>query len=606
MDIEPKMHHDKHQKLVTQLQLAFGGYSDQGLKPENQDAFVVHCPTNNDITTKGAIASLADGVSSASNAAQAAQLAVTQFVQEYYSTPDTWSTEKSAAKVLTSLNQWLFSQADTITTDNSANQSQSVESPQWLTTFSALILKSTSGYIFHVGDCRISKYRDQQLESITRDHNRKQGGEHVVLTRALGADPRLKVDFHKIDIQNGDIYLLTCDGVHDFLSKKELKSQLDSLPKKPSNIDLEQVSQAITKLAINNGSHDNVSCLLVYISETPQRKLIEIERDLLSKVIPPALKVGMKLDGYQVCKIIHASNRSHLYLVESLAEDGQTKSKSVLKVPSQNFADDTLYLQGFMREAWVGERINHNHIMKVKTDSKDSRFLYHVCEYIEGQTLSAWMHDNPKPSVAIVRDIVSQIISALRAFQRLELVHRDLKPDNIMIDAYGQIKLIDYGTVLVASLDEDVNNIEETVPQGSLNYIAPETLLTMKSDNMSDLFSLGVIGYEMLTGQLPYKPMKRAEVTQNSYDDWQYKSIKQFRPELPYWLDLSLQQCTQPDPKLRYQAFSEFQADLTKPNLTALEEYKKQPILQRNPVKFWQGLSFILFVLLVISLTHQN
>ncbi len=606
MDIEQKMHHDKHQKLVTQLQLAFGGYSDQGLKPENQDAFVVHCPTNNDITTKGAIASLADGVSSASNAAQAAQLAVTQFAQEYYSTPDTWSTEKSAAKVLTSLNQWLFSQADTITTNNSANQSQSVESPQWLTTFSALILKSTSGYIFHVGDCRISKYRDQQLESITRDHNRKQGGEHVVLTRALGADPRLKVDFHKIDIQNGDIYLLTCDGVHDFLSKKELKSQLDSLPKKPSNIDLEQVSQAITKLAINNGSHDNVSCLLVYISETPQRKLIEIERDLLSKVIPPALKVGMKLDGYQVCKIIHASNRSHLYLVESLAEDGQTKSKSVLKVPSQNFADDTLYLQGFMREAWVGERINHNHIMKVKTDSKDSRFLYHVCEYIEGQTLSAWMHDNPKASVAIVRDIVSQIISALRAFQRLELVHRDLKPDNIMIDAYEQIKLIDYGTVLVASLDEDVNNIEETVPQGSLNYIAPETLLTMKSDNMSDLFSLGVIGYEMLTGQLPYKPMKRAEVTQNSYDDWQYKSIKQFRPELPYWLDLSLQQCTQPDPKLRYQAFSEFQADLTKPNLTALEEYKKQPILQRNPVKFWQGLSFILFVLLVISLTHQN
>jgi len=606
MTTDQNQHHDKNQKLTTQLKLAFGGYSHQGLKAENQDAFIVHCPTNNDITTKGAIASLADGVSSASNAAQAAQLAVTQFAQEYYSTPDTWSTEKSAAKVLTSLNQWLFSQADTITSNNSAQQSQPVESPQWLTTFSALILKSTSGYIFHVGDCRISKYREKQLESITRDHNRKQGGEHVILTRALGADPRLKVDFHKIDIQNGDIYLLTCDGVHDFLSKKELKLQLASLPSNPSNIDLEQVSKEITTLAINNGSHDNVSCLLVYISETPQRKLIEIERDLLSKVIPPALKVGMKLDGYQVCKIIHASNRSHLYLVESLAEDGQTQIRSVLKVPSQNFADDTIYLQGFMREAWVGERINHNHIMKVKTDSKDSRFLYHVCEYIEGQTLSTWMHDNPKPSVAKVRDIVSQIISALRAFQRLELVHRDLKPDNIMIDTYGQIKLIDYGTVLVASLDEDVNNIEETVPQGSLNYIAPETLLTMKSNNMSDLFSLGVISYEMLTGQLPYKPMKRAEITQNSYDDWQYRSIKQFRPELPYWLDLSLQQCTQPDPKLRYQAFSELQADLTKPNLTALEEYKKQPILQRNPVKFWQGLSFILFVLLVISLTQQN
>jgi protein phosphatase len=172
-----------------------------------------------------------------------------------------------------------------------------------------------------------------------------------------------------------------------------------------------------------------------------------------------------------------------------------------------------------------------------------------------------------------------------------------------MIDNFGQIKLIDYGTVLVASLDEDANTIEETVPQGSLNYIAPETLLSMKSDNMSDLFSLGVICYEMLTGELPFKPMQRAEVTQKGYDDWQYRSIKQFRQELPFWLDLSLQQCTQPDPKIRYQAFSEFQADLTKPNLTAIDEYKKQPILQRDPVKFWQGLSFILFILLVISLT---
>lgn len=580
---------------TAKLQLRFGGYSHQGLKAENQDAFAALSPNNNEINTKGAIAALADGVSSASKAAQAAQLSVTQFIQEYYSTSDTWSTEKSAAKVLTSLNQWLYSQSDV-----SPSLSDSSHNQQWLTTFSALIIKSKTGYIFHVGDSRISQFKDQQIESITRDHNQKQGGQHVVLTRALGADSRLKVDFHKIDINQGDIYLLTCDGVHDFIPNNQLKALLNTLPSSPSDQDLEQISKSITDAAISNGSDDNVSCLLVYVEQTPNRQLAEIERDILNKAIPPAMKVGTKLDGYKVIKVIHASIRSHLYLVE----DEETRTKSVLKVPSLNFSDDTVYLQGFMREAWIGERINHQHIMKVTSGNTKSRFLYHVCEYIEGQTLSQWMHDNPKPSIGQVRDIISQIICALRAFQRLDVVHRDLKPDNVMIDKYGQIKLIDYGTVLVASLEEDCNLIKETVPQGTLNYIAPETLLFMKADNMSDLFSLGVICYEMLSGELPFKPMKTATVTQTGYHDWQYRSIKQFRPDLPFWLDLSLQQATSADPKLRYKAFSEFETDLTKPSLNAIEEYQRQPILQRDPIKFWQGVSVILFILLLISVTN--
>lgn len=363
---------------------------------------------------------------------------------------------------------------------------------------------------------------------------------------------------------------------------------------------METASLLLTDKAISNGSDDNVSCLLVYVLQTPNRQLIEIERDIRERVIPPVMKPGMKLDNYTICKVIHSSTRSHLYLVENNTDNHM----SVLKVPSLNFSDDSLYLQGFMREAWVGERINHANVMKVTSDCHDSRFLYHICEYIEGQTLSDWMHDNPSPSIAQVRDIISQIISALRAFQRLELVHRDIKPDNIMIDNYGQVKLIDYGTVSIASLDEDINSINDEVPQGTLNYIAPETLLSMKSTNMSDLFSLGVICYEMLTGELPFKPMTRAEVTQTGFQDWHYRSIKQFRSDIPFWLDLCLKQCTEPDPTLRYNAFSEFQTDLTKPNLSAIEEYNKQPILQRNPVKFWQSVSGILLVLLLASLTQ--
>jgi serine/threonine protein phosphatase PrpC/tRNA A-37 threonylcarbamoyl transferase component Bud32 len=582
------------QSTIADLQLCFGGFSAKGLKAENQDAFAAIVPKKLELRAKGAVAAIADGVSSASKAADAAQLAVTQFITEYLATPQTWSTEKSAAKVLTSLNNWLYAQSGFI--DDLADPN----APQWLTTFSALIAKSTTGYIFHVGDTRITKYRHQQLEVITRDHNRKQIGQQDILTRALGGDNRLEVDVHQIDLQSRDLYMLSCDGIHDYITKTVFKALFDSLPLAPEKSDLETLAKKIVATALERGSDDNVTCLLVYINAVPNRKLAEIERDLSSKTIPPALKVGQKLDRYLVKKVIHASIRSHLYLVIDI----KTDKPYVLKAPSANFSDDALYLQGFMREAWVGERIKHANVMRVIPGNQDSPFLYHVCEYIRGQTLSEWLHDNPKPSIAQVRDVMKQVISALRSFQRLDLVHRDLKPDNIMIDEYGQIKLIDYGTVFVASLDENQETIKAEVPQGSLNYIAPETLLHMQADNQSDLFSLGVICYEMLSGELPYKPMQRAQVTIKAYSDMQYRSIKQFRPELPLWLDLSLKKATAADPRLRYQAFSEFFTDLSKPSSSAVEAYKKQPLLARNPLLFWQSVSALLFISLVVSLLN--
>ncbi len=577
------------------LQLCFGGYSCAGIKAENQDAFAALIPKTSELSSKGAIACIADGVSSANRAAEASQLAVTQFISDYYATPETWSTRKSAAKVITSLNQWLFSQNSNI----DGHSYLSAQQQQWLSTFSAIILKSATGYIFHVGDTRISKYRQQQLEAITQDHNCKQGTNSVVLTRALGADSRLQVDVHQVDLHVGDIYLLTCDGIHEFLSSKQLKSALTTLSSSPDNKELEQLSQTIVKQALAAGSDDNVSCLLVFIHDVPNRQLAEIERELREKSIPPALSIGQSIDNYQVKKIIHASTRSHLYLVE----DKKTAKQLALKVPSENFVEDALYLQAFMREAWLGERIKHDNVMAIDPVNNDSRFLYHTSEYIDGQTLGQWMYDNPKPSIAQVRDIIKQVISALRAFQRLDVIHRDLKPDNIMIDKYGQVKLIDYGAVFVASLDENQETLSESIPQGSVNYVAPETQLSMQANHLSDLFSLGVICYEMLTGQLPYKPQSQS-INYTSYQQWHYRSIKQYRPDLPLWLDVTLQQATQANPALRSQAFSEFFSNLNKPNIDAIHDYKSQPLLERNPVKFWKGVSLMLFISLMISFVN--
>jgi len=574
------------------LNISVGGYSIAGLKAENQDAFAAFIPKPYELELKGAVTVLADGVSSAEKAAQASQLAVTQFIQEYYATPQTWSTRKSAAKVINSLNQWLFSQGG-MQSDLYANEQQ-----QWLTTFSALIVKSATGYIFHAGDSRVSQWRNNQLTALTRDHNRRQGGQSVLLTRALGADSRLEIDVHEFALQADDLYVLTCDGIHDFIPNKVLAELLAQIPAKPSTEILEQFSQKIVEQALALGSDDNVSCLLLCVQQIPQLTVAEISAQLMSKMIPPVLKIGEIIDGYKVLKVIHASTRSHLYLVKHAEQEKPV----VMKTPSTNFSEDAIYLQGFSREAWLGEHVNHPHIMRIKTANTDSKFLYHLCEYIEGQTLSSWIQENPTPDMSRVLPIIEQLVSALRAFQRLDIVHRDLKPDNIMIDQYGQVKLIDYGTAFIAALNEQQQSLAETVPQGSLNYIAPETLLELKANYQSDLFSLAVICYEMLSGKTPYKPMKRAEVTFSHYHQWHYRSLKQFRPDLPVWLDLSLQQATKADPKSRYDAYSAFIADLRNPNITALESYQKQPLIERDPVKFWQITSIVLAVSLLFSL----
>lgn len=578
---------NKQHKPPNSLIICYGGFSCAGVKAENQDAFSAANPMHYQDKTKGAVAIIADGVSSANKAKDAAQLAVTQFIGDYYSTAETWSTQKSAGKVIAGLNDWMFAQSD----------SHLGCDQQWLTTLSVLIMKSTTGHIFQIGDTRINQYRNGKLTTLTTEHNRKQIGKNTLLTRALGADNRLKVDTHEITLCLGDIYLLCCDGFYEFVDDTEVINALSTLPNSPTQKQLEHISQQLVNLALSNGSKDNVSCLMVNIVSLPASNPKELERELLSRQLLPALEVGMKVDDFTVVKKLYASSRSHLYLVK---KEHHTHPL-VLKVPSLNFSEDVTYLQGFIREAWLGEQLNHPHIMKILPAKKDSRYLYHYCEYINGQTLSEWSFDNPKPDIAQVRGIIKQLITALRVLQRLDIVHRDLKPENIMIDSFGKVTLIDYGNAQVASLTENADTIRELLPQGALNYVAPETLLTNKASNISDLFSLGVISYQLLTGEYPFKPMSQYQALNVNKQYWQYRPIKQYRPELPLWLDYALKKATEADTSLRYQAYSEFEADISKPNISAINEYKSQPIIIRDPVMFWQGATVICLILLIIS-----
>ena len=170
-----------------------------------------------------------------------------------------------------------------------------------------------------------------------------------------------------------------------------------------------------------------------------------------------------------------------------------------------------------------------------------------------------------------------------------------------MICSDGRIKLIDFGTVKVSGLSEIASPLQEEVPVGSVNYIAPEYLLQGQVNHQSDLFSLGVIVYEMLSGQLPYKMEHAHRRRPKALNEWHYQSICEHNNAIPEWVDLALKKATHPSVTQRYASYSEFVKDLCEPNMALLNNHKQAPLIERNPIIFWQGLSFLLVLVIILQ-----
>jgi protein phosphatase len=564
------------------LDIEFGGYTSAGVKARNEDAFAAHQPRGAALSLKGVAGCIADGASCSEDAQLASETSVTHFINDYYSTPDTWPVKTAAARVLSALNSWLHHHG----------QQSALAHNGLVTTFSAVIVKSNSAHIFHCGDSRVYRYRGGDLQLLTRDHVHVQQGGTSFLTRALGIDSHLEMDYGIEEVELGDVLMLTTDGVHGVLSGAELSEPLHASADR-----LEQCARAIVEAALRKGSADNCSCLLLRVRELPHADIDEVHRQLTRLAIPPVLEVGQSIDGFRVQRILHSGTRSHLYLVS-----GKVDGKNyVLKAPSENFSEDAQYLEGFMREQWVASRINHSGVMKIFARPPSSPFLYLLCEYIEGKTLRQWLFDNPKPALESVRGIAREIVAALRALQRMHMTHRDLKPENIMIGPNGQIKLIDFGTVRVGGLEELASPLGEQQPVGSADYIAPEYLLGDSGAVHSDIFSLGVIVYEMLTGHVPYKLSQTRQRHLKSLNDYRYTPARQYRDDIPLWLDLALEKATQPNVRLRYHVLSELLRDLCEPNADMLRARQRAPLLQRNPVRFWQGTALLLLIIVIVQ-----
>ncbi len=567
--------------MKKQLAVSVGQYSSPGIKPINQDFHGVLIPNEPHLSSKGIAIAIADGISSSNVSQIASETAVKGFIQDYYSTSDSWSVKTSAQRVLKATNSWLYAQ-----TRNSPYRFN--KDKGYICTFSAIVFKSNTAHLFHCGDSRIFRLVDNTLEQLTIDHRHVVDEQTSYLTRALGIHDTLEMDYKTLPLNLGDVYVLATDGVFEFIPAKEIAEAISQ------GSDLNHVAKELVDKAFAAGSNDNLTIQIVRLDNLPEQYVAEVQQQLTQLPAAPQLSARMQFDGYHILRDIYISSRSHVFL----AEDMDTGEKVVIKTPSMEMRNHPETLENFLMEDWIAKRLNNAHVLRAIEPTRKRHYLYTVTEYIEGQTLAQWMIDNPSPDIETVRNIIEQIGKGLQAFHRQEMVHQDLRPNNIMIDAAGTVKIIDFGATKVAGISEVVPKNEGIV--GTAQFTAPEYFLGELGTPQSDLFSLGVIAYKMLSGSLPYGNSVSRITNRREQGRLTYQPLRNEDNTIPGWVDYAISKATHIDPFKRYAEVSEFVYELKTPSPNYLSK-TKPPLMARNPVLFWQCVSLVLLGIIIFQ-----
>jgi serine/threonine protein kinase len=229
------------------------------------------------------------------------------------------------------------------------------------------------------------------------------------------------------------------------------------------------------------------------------------------------LEVNTNFLHYRVLSRLGAGGMGEVFL----AEDSRLRRKVALKVLPPEFTNDKQRLHRFEQEAQTASALNHPNIVTIFEVGAENGLNFIVTEFIEGLTLRQKMREGLLDLNAAL-EIAQQMTSALVAAHQAGIIHRDIKPENIMIRPDGLVKVLDFGLAkLTAPAADSVDNEAETIAQGltkpgmilgTLHYMSPEQVRAQPLDHRSDIFSVGAVIYEMLTGQGPFDRATKSDV----------------------------------------------------------------------------------------------
>jgi len=408
------------------LQVAVGYASLTGPRERNEDFCGLATPAGLELENKGVIAAVADGIGGHKGGREAAEYSVRGLLADYYATPDTWSVPHAIETVMTALNRWVIAEAG-----------RNAEMAGMATTLSALVLRGRRYYTAHIGDSRIYRMQGGRLAALTVDHVWEHPELRNVLSRAVGLDPRVLMDFADGELALNDRFLLVSDGVWGVLPDALTAEVLLDHP------DPQAAAAALTSLALAHGGNDNATAVVIDVLVLPPASLRDSLESAASLPVPHRLKVGHEIDGLVVEEVLHDARETLLYRVRN-RRNGQ---QLVLKTLQPALQGDAGASTALLMEEWRARRVLSPCFPQV-VPSDERSGLYYLMTWHAGATLQARLDADQHFPVGEVVRLGVALLKGIAALHRLDIVHRDIKPGNIHLGQDGTLRILDLGVAL--------------------------------------------------------------------------------------------------------------------------------------------------------------
>lgn len=565
------------------LSTSLGHASLNGPRANNEDFVGAVTPEGAELDNKGLIAVVADGVGGHANGREAAEFTVRSLLCDYYATPDTWAIPKALDKVLSAANRWLVSQSH-----------KRAETAGMATTLSAIVLRGRRWVSAHVGDSRIYLLREGELRRLTQDHVWDHPELKTVLSRAIGLDQHLSLDFGEGELQEGDSFILVSDGTWGTLRDARIQSIVEKFE------DAQEAAFALVDAAVDNGAQDNCTALVLHVNALPRDTL----RDSLARIrelsIPARLKPGQEIDGLTVLDVMHDSRVTLLYRVRLPNGD-----IAVLKTLRDNA--DAHDAAALAHEEWLARRVTDAAFPQVIPWNARSQ-LYYLMSWHEGESLKQRLNRGHRFSAGELADLGEKILKGLSSLHRLDITHRDIKPDNLHLGADGRLRILDLG-VAASDGQTEGERFGEINNPGTPSYMAPELFAQgeerPRANESSDLYAVGVTLYELATRKYPYgeiEPFQRPRFGDPV-------PVTRYRPDMPEWLESILLKAVAREPAQRFETAEEFILALQRGAHRPLQVARRRPLMERDPqmaLKLLCALSLLCNVALAMALLMRH
>jgi len=537
------------------------GYtSDRGPRQDNEDFAAAQRPAPHE-EALGFIAAIADGVSAGGGGRMAAQTSVMSVVEDYFGAPPTWDTSVVLDRIISAQNSWLA-------THNRRHSGAA------MSTLTALALRGQTWTVAHVGDTRAYLVRGPECRRLTQDHALDHPDLRSQLTRAMGQDDAIRVDYLQGELHLGDTFVLASDGVHTRLAQQHMLSLLGQGT-------AQEASAAIVQAALAAGSQDNATVMVIRVLGLARSRLEDALVRSRQLPVPPRLKVGDEIDGHVVTALVADTGVHLLYQVRHT----QTKALRALKTLHPSRASDPQERAMLAHEAWLGTRVSERADAGFVSlhEVQDASAFYLLFDWHAGQTLEQLAVQRGAQGLP-VGDVIawcSAAAGSIGRLHRLGVVHRDIKPGNLHLGDDGQLRLLDLGVAISGNEPAEQRSLHAGTP----SYMNPELWDDEPVDAQTDLFALGVSMYQLLTGHLPFGDI---EPYQTARFRRQPKPPSRLRPDVPIWLDHIVLKAVAFDKKQRFETAEELALALQRGASRPLPAHGSTPLIARDPTALWK------------------